>query len=364
MDSPTYILIKDSICEILSYLRKNHSTTEVRVRRKGKIKVNSNGVETYYEQEQDYFNFPFEIEIWKTISKELSISKKCINALVHQKWFDSLVYFTDETGKPIATPYMEEIYLSAYNDTLGIFFNNYLKEAKSFEFNESILIEIYSEFEKIRDSEEITEIAFITLYGFQMEENRLKLGNGIYIAKMTDFDYQYIFLPGSTTESNDLITFTKIHYKLCCIYSYKEKNKVGEVRQKIWEQLQNVVIALRLTSEGSFHPFTIYTCIFPSNKKYIFNNSSLSVHPFESLASYSPFINFNLTKTKMLTFSNIFKEIINPSFNDSLKPLRLGLQKFNQSFSRISYEDKILDYVTILEGLCCIRRDQISMNSL
>jgi hypothetical protein len=367
METEEYILIRDSIEEILAYLSLHHQNEKPFAIRRKRLEIVKHtptnlSISEIEECELLYSWIPSKIRIWDVISRELPKSKACINKLIHDKIF-KYQPFTDEFGNPKEIPYLDSIYSYEYQCTLGEFLDNYLNEAKSFEFIEEVLTKIFQYFTGLRAAQEITEYAFIPLFGFYMNEEKLDISDDLSIEKITDQDIQYIYSfkdRSFVQENSDTSKLADVEFKLCGKYTYARSTNSGEETAGLIKALsylknkfKTAIISLRLVSESKIRPFSLFFREFPVSPfrfRYIYNikfyHEDFEYYPYPEM-----FVNkFNFSNDTRISFFNIFNILTKIELKEKVKPLRIGLEKFNQSFSRLTWEDMILDYVTVLDS--------------
>lgn len=364
MKDEEFILIRDAIEEILTYLRLNHKNENPFAIRRKKLEIHRHSPLNLSISEKEecdllFSYIPYKIKIWEVISRELPMSKKCINALIQDDIFGYGPF--DDMPKPY--PYQEEIYQSAYGQTLGQFLKNYLDVEKSFDFNEEVLSEIYQYFNFLRQRKVVTEYAFIPLYGYSMTNERLDISDNLYIERITDEDIQYIFsfknMNYTVQENRDRATLAKLEFKLCGTFTYEKDKELGVETSKFQKsladfkfQLKTAIVSLRLAYDGKISPFSIFYRECPISKYHFSNIYHLRY--LQSDFEYYPypitFYHYELNDEVKTKFLEIYQILSNSELRNNLKPLRIGLEKFNQSFSRLTWEDMILDYVTVLDS--------------
>ena len=364
MENEEYVFIKEATKEILNYLRLNYLDEQPFAIRRKKLKIHRHSTTNLSISEDEKYDLlfsyiPYKIKIWEVISRELPMSKKCINALIQDDIFGYGPF--DDMPKPY--PYQEEIFQSAYGQTLGQFLKNYLDVEHSFDFNEEVLSEIYQYFNFLRQRKVITEFAFIPLHGFYMTDERLDISDNLYIERITDEDIQYIFsfknANYAVQENRDDSILAQLRFKLCGTFSYERDENLGEETARFQKsladfkfQLKTVIISLRLASAGRISPLSIFYRECPISK-YRFSNiyhlrylqSDFEYYPYQIT-----FYHYELNDEVRIKFMKLFQIITDENLKAKVQHLDFGLQKFSQSFSRITLEDKILDFASILDS--------------
>jgi hypothetical protein len=336
-----YKIVEDAVLEIIEYLKKNHNIEEVRIWQQAKVEVGEGSVTHYVTLERSFGGFLSGIKIEKIIDQRLAFAKKCVNVLKQHKGFNPRVFIDRKVPD-------DEITEHTYNGTLHSILNNYFNTVQEFRIDKSILKEIYQEFDIRRNLEQTTEFAFIPLSGFNMKANRFDVSEEVYVEKMTAFDYNYIVSPFQDAY-NDM-ALMNARYKLCTKYSYPQ-GQMGEARKIGKEKLKNAITALRLTKEGVFYPIQVYFGSYPIARKYYFNDSFSTNERFEIHAQYIFFWQYELRSAEFDTVITLFNKLSDIGLKEKLQPLKIGIEKFNQSYSRgVNWEDKILDYVTCIDS--------------
>lgn len=349
-----YDLIKEAIAEIVSYLNINYTLRDVPRLNYKKIIVESNSIKVVEEPQLLFTDMLLKIELGEIVEEKLPKTKMAIDFFL--KYLDLTKLYKSYgwlDGQPIIPFFSSSKFY--FDATLKVFANNYFNAVQNFEFKESIIKEIYTEWELQKQSTSIEEIAFIPLYGFNMESPLLEFPNGLTIEAMSEFDYQYIFnhqahsvLPSS--QKLELQDFLRTKFKLCKKYSYDLSEAPSQIRELVNKNFKDIVIALRLIKSGQFCPVTVFTSAYSTKRKYYFDNWHYHQNIFEVSVYRNPLMEYRLLEADIPELYRILGIFSDDKLKKELKALEVGLKKFNDIYSKISFEEQVLDLATALDS--------------
>jgi hypothetical protein len=347
-------LIKDSIEEIILYLRKNHTLEEVPQYPNNKIFLEADSAKLIENTQKSFGGFLSKIQIWNTIEEKLPKSKHAIKEILKSVNLEEIYV---QYGQDQKTPLIEYFRTPKFyfEVTLRPFINNYFLNVNTFEFKKSVVEEMYTEWKLQKESTEIEEIAVVPLYGFKMQFDTLHIHNDTIIEKLNDFDYQYIFdfqdspiLPPS--QKLELHDFIETRFKLSIRYKYRKEEDPKLSRFNIHNQLKNVVIALRLLKKGTFFPMSIFTSTYPAKRKFYFDNWFHHQDTFEINVFRSPIQRFELHQEDLPELRTLLNIINDEKLIEELESIQVGLNKFNDTFSKSTFEEQVLSLATALDS--------------
>jgi hypothetical protein len=229
-----------------------------------------------------------------------------------------------------------------------------IDEKKIFLFNLDIFDSVYSELEKYFYSNNVVNLSFSPLLGFNSDLNEILLGRGIKIRKILKDEILDLWDNSgwfrALVEQNNMAF--SIHSPLRYLIEVSIEHPKIAFNEKVSflsaeKVIENVLLALRLYKEGWIAcPFVYSRFIsrLPSPVTYGMSGSLVSI-PMNC--------SYELKKEEVEDFTKFYREI-----EGKLDYSRIALNRFNQAYRRENlapqiYEDRIIDYCVAFEALFC-----------
>lgn len=229
-----------------------------------------------------------------------------------------------------------------------------IDEKKIFLFNLDIFDSVYSELEKYFYSNNVVNLSFSPLLGFNSDLNEILLGRGIKIRKILKGEILDLWNNSgwfrALVEQNNM-TFS-IHSPLRYLIEVSIEHPKIAFNEKVSflsaeKVIENVLSALRLYKEGWI------ACPFVYSRFISRLPSPVTYGKSGSLANIPMNFSYELKKEEVENFTKFYQEI-----EGKLDYSRIALNQFNQAYKRENlapqvYEDRIIDYCVAFEALFC-----------
>lgn len=339
-------LLKMAIIEVLSYLKNKVAFDEIPDRISEKIKYGEKCYEETFIKHKDFF-LMLKDEYNNTLTNSdfgtgFYYTKLFLKFLLKREYIKKPIIENDITYKSINS------YIPLISDRVICITNEYLKRANSFTFNNLHFENFANDFiNEFFNSERGTQI-IVPLVGFDMDSESLTLDENVSIRKITDEEREFMYNTVSAVESKNAGLLSNIKYK---ITYFVPSNKPGKSKSENGAELvRNVIYSLRLCKKGYFFAYTMYGARSPITNTHF--SSEISSYSFldehRGVGLILP--EYKLEEKYYNDLKLIYKQLTNSNLNDELKQLKIGIRKYNQSFSREKFEDSIIDYAICLES--------------
>lgn len=256
-----------SIEEILNYFKKTIDINTIPQKYKRKVVFLDNGIDTKYEQEQDYWTFLRTQKDETKDFKDFKSTQACLKVLLDEK------LLSKPNFSNLKNPTFSQIAPFLFGNSIFHMLYSYLQTTNSFDLQISKLETIYQEFEqKILETESQTHL-FVPIYNFSADFKSLKIDNDIYIELLDIEEKNSLIETDFFPETHDLMFIKDCNYKICATINHGKGNLDQAQVKNIEEKFKNLITALRLVGTGYFCPFIII-------KK--FSSSLFSMHRIET----------------------------------------------------------------------------------
>lgn len=338
--------IKDALKEVLAYLKSEYPLESIPLLHEQRVIVEGSSVSIYTEPKLILERFLRGVPFPSLIDEgKLPKTKNAIIELDGKAEFRSRV----ASGKNRAQ-LSEKMNGPAFGNVVGIFLNNHVHIAKNFEFDETLFDQIWDEFISVKTKENIALVS-VPLIGF-IKQSNLALPDGLYIEELEEEDYIKIY---QTDRNSD---FIETKFKICKTFSYQGELDSLEAERKSLparlaaiDAVKKFITALRLSGEGRFLPERLFYSKVPRNPQIRFNDFQSASYNIELFAIRHIRHPYALTDEIATKASEVYLKMTNPELQLVLHPLAIAATKFNESYSRVNREDKILDFASILDSL-------------
>lgn len=259
----------------------------------------------------------------------------------------------DVQGNPVINPTLDQMWPQLSYQFI-YFIVCYLERYNSFEFVPKQFKKLYNEFEQCWTNKAVEMEFVIPLIGFYTDENKIELTENINIERFTAED-KTAFERGLSIKSYhyDSRDYNNSNFKISSKFVSTQENAY-EVPQKVVDEFYNQVYdcltSIRLLQQGRVGAFVMVLKTVKPNIIY----SEHLVYPLYEFMLPPRGLVLNLASEYYLKKENVgnlielFRIMINNG--SKIKALKGALRRYNQAYSRLSYEDRIVDYTIVLEN--------------
>ncbi len=222
-------------------------------------------------------------------------------------------------------------------------------ENNPFHFNEDIFNSFYYDVERYFYSETVTQKSTCLLLGFDSEVEEINLREGLKIRRVSKDEIVELWRRSNWFRGIEEFAgfgLPPLKYVLELFNEVPKLSEDEEYSQKLDPNLEFdiVISALRLFKRGWVDfPFIIQKASpsLSSATRYSMHSSKRTVH-----ANLPWGISYNLSKEEAEDLNEFYRR-----FQDKIDCAKIPLRRFNETFSRVSLEDKLVDYMISFESL-------------
>ena len=232
-------------------------------------------------------------------------------------------------------------------------------EKKPFHFNEDIFNSVYGNMERYFYSKTVTRKSICLLLGFDSEVEEINLKEGLRIRRVSEDEIVELWRRSSWFRGlAEFSGFGLLPLKYV-LELFTEALKLSGDEEYIMElesdlEFDKVISALRLFKKGWVdYPFIIQKAspTLSSETSYYMKGSKRTVHtnlPFR--------ISYKLSKEETEDLSEFYRRIHN-----KIDCSEIPLRRFNETYTRRSIEDKLVDYMISFESLYLTGEEKMEM---
>lgn len=353
-----------AICEYvksaLEYLKSdNKLDTIIKFKRLRDMFIEEEGIlprfkSGHFSKEfEDFTNYEEFIERYRSEICGLPEAKTAVQVLLEEGILKKRPVF-DQAGNRIENPSFEQEYSSQSSNIIS-FLVNYIEEHQSFDFEKKKVTELYGIFERCWAEKTVNMVAIVPLIGFYSDEDTINLPDGITIERYTA-EEKNAFEESLSIKSyhHDQRDYGYTNYKIAIRFTSTSDNVYNlpnELFNLIYDKIEYCITALRLLHPGRLGAYVIVmktldlNPVFPEYTIYSYLDFKL---PQRGLV-LNLTTEYYLKKEEIDELISVYLKINGYNTDKKLKVLGSALRRFNQSYSRQSYEDKIVDITVILE---------------
>ena len=235
-------------------------------------------------------------------------------------------------------------------DELGLL-NNIIRlsinEKAPFHFELDIFNSVYNEVERYFYSDTVTRESFCLLLGFDSEAEEIDLGHGVKIRRISKEEIVELWRESTwfraLVEQNEIAFSINVplKYVLQVIIEAPKIRDKEEIKVASADILfEKVVCAMRLFKEGWIdYPFV-------REKHSSMLSSGVSYGKSRAIPSVPMGLSYKLTNNEVEDFKIFYKRV-----KKKIDCSKITLKRFNETYRRVSVEDKLVDYMISFESL-------------
>lgn len=344
-----FTIFEDCLKELLLEMKQKISIDKIPVvTRFGLVSKN----QKLYEENSEFKNFGLAIKLMRFSDNLVqNLPKSC--ALIEFLIRNSIVKIpkiTDKDNKEVVDPSFEIYGPIIFTSSIFPILQTYLVKLNSFEYDALIGESIVNNFIEFCELKTERLHVFVPINYLASNFDEIKFDQDLSLKKMSDNDMNTVISSGSFNNTANGYFLNSCKYKLFSVIEYERGKRTSPEPEIFKKKCKDLVLSLRLSKSGYFYPFSLISHLekdydLDSFESNIITSSSFEVHPTNIFPNQFKIDDACVSLTK--TYYNILQ---NPDLQSKLQHLEFGLNKFNQSFTRLNKEDKILDYAICLDS--------------
>lgn len=232
-------------------------------------------------------------------------------------------------------------------------------EKKPFIFNDDIFNSVYGHMERYFYSETFTRKSICLLLGFDIEVEEINLKEDLRIRRVSKDEIEELWRRSSWFRGMAEFSGFGLPPLKCVLELFTEAPKLyrdAEYSPELEPDLEfdKVISALRLFKRGWVdYPFIIRRAspTLSSSTSFSMKGNKRTIH------ANLPFgISYRLLKEETEDFMEFYRGIY-----DKIDCSKIHLKRFNETYTRKSIEDKLIDYMISFESLYLTREEKMEM---